>query len=307
MTSAAGSNSQLVTTWRLQLSPVGYWCRCSESWTVISRTKHTHDTLHSLRFWSLLWSVDQISHRCAGLDAVSQIKAPSQKVSKKSSPGRRFCFAGLVGAFLCDRLIFHLGQKHLLAASATRWLPSSPHRRGRGPVQKQQFLNESKHRRLLSFSDADVCLLCLNTTTSHPPYINLIVLNSHLYSQVHAQEKCWRKKSQVNDCFCPWYFFTTSLDDPLITYYHPDSCWETNRTDLKDLFPSPPVQRLPTCLANYDLFTDWPISHSITDQHENPVSSLEVILGQKVSSYGRTQWTCRSNASVQPWPRRPFS
>lgn len=116
-----------------------------------------------------------------------------------------------------------------------------------------------------------------------------------------------KEKSQVNDCFCPWYFFTTSLDDPLIIYYHWDSCWETNRTDLKDLFPSPPVQRLLTCLANYDLFTDWPISHSIIDQHENPVSSLEVTLGQKVSSYGRTQWTCRSNASVQPWPRRPFS
>lgn len=119
--------------------------------------------------------------------------------------------------------------------------------RGWASVQEQQFLNWSRHWCLLSFSEADVCLLPLNSTTTPSTAHHYNERWMGVFISTSAYTKCWRKKMQLNGCFCAWYFFITSPNDPLTICYYCGSCLETNRTDREDLFPSHPVQGLLNC------------------------------------------------------------
>lgn len=106
--------------------------------------------------------------------------------------------------------------------------------RGWALVQEQQFLNWC----LLSFSDAHVCLLPLNATTTW-------ALDGGGFISTSAYTKCWRKKKAR--LFLCLIFLITSPNDPLTICYYCGSCLETNRTDCEDLFPSHPVQGLLNC------------------------------------------------------------
>lgn len=101
----------------------------------------------------------------------------------------------------------------------TFWL-LVPHRGNPPPLHTGgwalvQFQNWSRHWCLLSFSDADVCLLPLNTTTISATTHHSDCVKCPLISTRAFTSKVFKEKLQLNGCFWTQYLSTTSLYDPL--------------------------------------------------------------------------------------------